>query len=271
MPKPSRKSAALKGNQNASKHGRTKEVLGAADTLSALQGLSPKLANASKKRAGTPKESAAVAKRSRLLQLAPLEIEVNGKGKEAFPRAALAGCVTVDNLEDGEIGSGCCVDPDQGLILTAGHAAETVGAVRRVAFPSGVTVLAECVRVSTDYDLSLLLIQEPARSPYPYVRICHSSATTKAKLFCVGQPGVRAKQRLEANLGKVVSQTKRPLESQLEGGGLVHDCPVYGGCSGAPLLHAQTGELLGVHVCFDHNRFEAQAVTVEAVRQFIGS
>ena len=51
-----------------------------------------------------------------------------------FPTEALSGCVTVDNLEDGEIGSGCCVDPDQGLILTAGHVAESIGDVRRVAF-----------------------------------------------------------------------------------------------------------------------------------------
>ena len=55
----------------------------------------------------------------------------------------------------------------------------------------------------------------------------------------------------------------------MEVGGLVHDCPVYGGCSGAPLLHAQTGELVGVHVGFDHNRFQAQAVTVQAVREFL--
>jgi len=50
---------------------------------------------------------------------------------------------------------------------------------------------------------------------------------------------------------------------------MVHNCPVYGGSSGSPLLHGDTGELVGVHVGFDHNRFEAQAVTLQAVREFL--
>ena len=41
------------------------------------------------------------------------------------------------------------------------------------------------------------------------------------------------------------------------------------GSSGSPLLLADTGELVGVHTGFDLNRFEAQAVTLQAVRSFL--
>ena len=51
--------------------------------------------------------------------------------------------------------------------------------------------------------------------------------------------------------------------------GLVHNCPVYGGSSGSPLLRADTGELVGIHSAFDFNRFEAQAVTLEALQVFL--
>ena len=56
-------------------------------------------------------------------------------------------------------------------------------------------------------------------------------AAVKSKLVCVGQPGVRAKQRLEANVGKCTSQARDPLAAQMEVGGMVHNCPVYGGSS----------------------------------------
>ena len=60
-----------------------------------------------------------------------------------------------------------------------------------------------------------------------------------------------------------------PLAAQQEHGGMAHDCPVYGGSSGSPLLMACTAELVGVHTCFDHGKFEAQAVTLEAIRSLL--
>jgi hypothetical protein len=46
---------------------------------------------------------------------------------------------------------------------------------------------------------------------------------------------------------------------------------VYGGCSGAALLHGETAELVGIHTGFDHKKFEAQAITLEAINAFVGA
>ena len=75
--------------------------------------------------------------------------------------------------------------------------------------------------------------------------------------------------RLEATLGRIAQQCRDPLREQLEEGGIAHDCPVYGGSSGSPLLHGRTGELVGIHTGFDFRRFQAEAVTLEAIREFL--
>ena len=43
----------------------------------------------------------------------------------------------------------------------------------------------------------------------------------------------------------------------------------YAGSSGSALLHGQTGELVGIHTGFDHKKFSAEGVTLEAVRKFL--
>ena len=216
-------------------------------------------------------------KRRRLAveQLPPVQLSVDARGFESFPTSAniLGACVTVDNLgPDGEpieIGSGACVS-GEGLILTAGHVAPAVGAVRRVSFASGDTFFAKCIKTAELYDLALLQVESGmAASSFPALKVADQPAPVKAKLVCVGQPGVRAKERLEANVGKCTSQSKVPLAEQLEYGGMVHSCPVYAGSSGSPLLLASSGELVGVHTGFDLNKFEAQAITLQAVRNFL--
>jgi hypothetical protein len=214
-------------------------------------------------------------RRAAVEQLPSVELSVDARGFESFPARSdtLGACVTVDNIgvdgEPVEIGSGACVSAE-GLVLTAGHVAPTVGAVRRVSFPSGATFSAKCVRTAALYDLALLQVEcGKATRSLPALQVAEHPAPVKAKLVCVGQPGVRAKQRLEANVGKCTAQSKDPLAKQLECGGMAHSCPVYAGSSGSPLLLAASGELVGVHTGFDLNRFEAQAVTLQAVRDFL--
>ena len=204
-------------------------------------------------------------------QLPSVVLSVTAKGFD-FPSAVLGACVTVDDVgedwvSESEIGSGICVS-EEGHILTAGHVAPTVGCTRRVAFASGLTLRGKCVKVSQQYDLALL--QVAGCPPFPTITLATAPAKPKCKVVCVGQPGVRAKQRLEANTGKVVSQWKCPLDPQMEVGGLVHTCPVYAGSSGSALLHGETGELVGIHTGFDLLKFEAQAVTLEALCSFAG-
>ena len=220
-----------------------------------------------------------------LEQLPAVVLSVRAKGFDCFPSEALQACVAVDTLgDDGEpvaIGSGACISKE-GLILTAGHVAPVVGCVRRISFASSMTLMAKCIKTGgTQYDLALLQpIHMQHRmgtrgdvvltAGFPSLQVAAQPATLKAKLVCVGQPGVRAKQRLEANVGKCTRRTKHPLSEQHEsGGGMAHSCPVYGGSSGSPLLLGSSGELVGVHIAFDMNKFEAQAVTLEAVRAFI--
>ena len=137
-------------------------------------------------------------KRRRLAveQLPPVQLSVDARGFESFPTSAniLGACVTVDNLgPDGEpieIGSGACVS-GEGLILTAGHVAPAVGAVRRVSFASGDTFFAKWIKTAELYDLALLQVESGmAASSFPALKVADQPAPVKAKLVCVGQPGV---------------------------------------------------------------------------------
>jgi len=213
-----------------------------------------------------------------------IDLVVRAKGYDNFPDEVLAACVTVDDVgvtpmvgarSDGAtpgaviaIGSGVCVTKE-GHILTAGHVAPNAGDRRRVTFPSGYSKMAFCLFASERYDLSILQVLDFKKFAEPIVSIAAQPAAAKCKVICVGQPGVRAKQRLEASYGRIVVQSKQPLAPQLESGGVVHDCPVYAGSSGSPLLHFETGELVGLHVGFDHNKFQAEAVTLEAIREVL--
>ena len=219
--------------------------------------------------------------------MAPIDLVVNTKGYEKFPADVLGACVTVDDVaavsmtgersskgEPGEvveIGSGVCVTKC-GHILTAGHAAPMQGDRRRVTFPSGHSSLAFCIVTSDKYDLSILqMLDESMRGKlsHPAVSIAAQPAPVGCKLVCVGQPGVRARQRLEPSYGRVVAQSKRPLAAQLDSGGIVHDCPTHAGSSGSPLFHFETGELVGLHTGFSHDKFQAEAVTLEAIREVL--
>ena len=193
-----------------------------------------------------------------------VDLVVTAKGFETFPAWVLDACVNVDSWSS--IGSGVCVGSG-GLILTAGHVA-SLGDVRRVTFRDGRAADATCLKTCDIYDLSLLKMPT---GEYPAARLADGPAPVKSKVACVGQPGVRAKQRLEVSVGKIVLQTKEPLAPQLESGGLVHNCPIYSGSSGSPLFHFQTGSIVGIHTGFDHNKFQAEAVTVEAIKEFVSS
>ena len=77
----------------------------------------------------------------------------------------------------------------------------------------GATQIWRCVRIGgcRDYDLALLLLPKRRGKtkakqqvrPFPAVVVAAAAPPPKTKLVCVGQPGVRAKERLEANVGKV--------------------------------------------------------------------
>lgn len=191
----------------------------------------------------------------------------------------------------------------KGVILTAGHVAPNIGDTRRISFADGYCGSATCVAVAPEYDLALLQIQRhddaasqkgtgkgkgsrtgkgkggaaassgaSQSSSFPMVSVADSTASrlrVKSKLVCVGQPGRARASRLEATTGTITAVPKDPLRDQSELGALEHDCPVFAGNSGSPLLLADTGELVGIHTGYNFNRFTACATTAEAVRELL--
>lgn len=155
-----------------------------------------------------------------------------------------------------EIGSGICVDPT-GLILTAGHVAPTVGALRVVAFADGITHWGQCIAVEQKWDLALLQLhprpninsatstKHTARSRkkrqkvdvttepqvFPSVVLSRRPPKPKDVIWIVGQPGRPRGERLEAGKGRVTTLTSDPLATQdnVEAdGGLAHSCEPLG-------------------------------------------
>ncbi len=188
------------------------------------------------------------------------------KGYEFFPLAVMQSCCavnTIKNKQTVEIGSGVCVLP--GIILTAKHVAPTKGRVRRVQFMNGASFDAKCIKCSPRYDLALLKVPQHITE---CAKLSTLPAPLKRKVVCVGQQGTRATEMLQATYGKITWQSKHPLEEQEDIGGITHSCPVWGGSSGSPLFDGTSGELVGLHTGFDHNKFQAEAITIEAIRAF---
>lgn len=149
-----------------------------------------------------------------------------------------------------------------------------------------------CVQVSDHYDLALVkLPQSEVAKHYPtddedetafhwppIVEDLNEEVTSDEidEVMCVGQIGgveSRGKSCLEISEGKCLSYSKNPLKPQMESAGLAHNCPVYAGNSGGPILNGHSGwggQLVGIHTGFNHNKFHGEAVTLEAIKKFLG-
>ncbi|KAH7140766.1 trypsin-like cysteine/serine peptidase domain-containing protein [Dactylonectria macrodidyma] len=191
-----------------------------------------------------------------------------------------------------EAGTAVCISPD-GVVLTCAHCvAETpadldLNTLHALLFASGRAVSARTVAWDPVRDLALLVIAEAeaeaeeSRRPFPFMRLATSPPKHGARLLCVGHPGSEDLEAaapgrptgydtlvLSAGRFRGLSPGQDPQDNS-EVGALAHDCWTYWGHSGAGLVEARTGELVGLHSSWDDETGLRRGVPWEAVDEFV--
>ena len=192
-------------------------------------------------------------------------------------------------------GSAVCIDP-AGWVLTCSHCfAESeadfqVFSRRRwLLYYTGLAVLVECRFWDGKRDLALakIITVETAETngqvpTFQYVELSSSPPSTRTSIICIAQPG---SEDLES---ATVRKTKYNLVEISEGcfrgmvphadpqensniGSLKHDAWTYWGHSGAPLLKATDGSLLGLHSSWDSETGMRHGIPLVAIRDFLQS
>jgi S1-C subfamily serine protease len=200
-----------------------------------------------------------------------------------------------------EAGTAVCIDPS-GLILTCAHCvAETAeeyaaGKPHWLIFSSGQVVRANCVAWDPRRDLALLRITAAEQTPEPPSSAMSFPSATIARqpppvpkkkqatpLLCIGHPG---SEDLEAPETTTVTATNydvlhvsyghfrglaadQDVQDNSEIGALQHDCWTYWGHSGAPLIDAESGEVVGLHSSWDDETGMRRGVAWEALGAFL--
>jgi S1-C subfamily serine protease len=200
-----------------------------------------------------------------------------------------------------EAGTAVCIDPS-GVVLTCAHCvADTAeeyaaGKTHWLIFSSGQVVRAKYVAWDSGRDLALLRITAAERTPesssstiaFPSTTIAHQPplAPTKkhrTRILCIGHPG---SEDLEAPESSTVTATNydvlhvsyghyrglaagQDVQDNSDIGALQHDCWTYWGHSGAPLIHAESGEIIGLHSSWDDETGMRRGVAWEALRAFL--
>ena len=192
-------------------------------------------------------------------------------------------------------GSAVCVDP-AGWILTCAHCFaeseedfQTDSKRRWLLYYTGLAVQAECCFWDMKRDLALCKIvaietADTGESRYiptfRYVRLASSLPKVKTPIICIGQPGSEdlesaTVRKTKYNLVEVSAGTFRGLvrganpQDNSEIGTLMHDAWTYWGHSGAPLLKAADGTLLGLHSSWDSTTGMRHGVPLVAIEEFL--
>ncbi|KAI5367095.1 Putative peptidase S1, PA clan [Septoria linicola] len=178
-----------------------------------------------------------------------------------------------------------------GLILTCAHCiAESANEYdpkveRWLLFSNGDPVRAKPLVWDAQRDLALLQITvAPAHledTPFPYIRLAAEPPKLRTSLLCIGNPGA---ENLETDQEGVATNfdilhisegrfrgldKSQDVQDNSEIGALKHDCWTYWGHSGAPLLDAKNGSLLGCHSSWDDETGMRRGVAWEAIRAFL--
>ncbi|KAF2216793.1 hypothetical protein CERZMDRAFT_92866 [Cercospora zeae-maydis SCOH1-5] len=214
--------------------------------------------------------------------------------KTSSPTIAEAASATLLFIWNGS-STAFCISPT-GLLLTCAHCvaetpiefAHTKSRVRWLLFASGEPVQARPVAFDLERDLALLQITAAPSSfntrPFPYIRLSPSSPKVRALLLCIGSPGAEDLETsgpsesvvetgydvLHISRGRFQGLDRsRGIQDNSEIGALKHDCWTYWGHSGAPLVDARTGGLVGVHSSWDNETGMRRGVAWEAVKAFL--
>lgn len=205
-----------------------------------------------------------------------------------------------------EAGTAVCITPS-GLVLTCANCvAETdeeyaANKPYWLIFSSGQVVRAQCVAWDARRDLALLRItaaeplddvESPASEiPFPFARIAYQPPLAPKKkqatsLLCIGHPGSEDLEAVPTSKSSTpvpsgydvlhVSYGRyrglapgQDVQDNSEIGALQHDCWTYWGHSGAPLIDAERGEIIGLHSSWDDETGMRRGVGWEALKEFL--
>ncbi|KAJ3118929.1 hypothetical protein HK098_005809, partial [Nowakowskiella sp. JEL0407] len=194
-----------------------------------------------------------------------------------------------------EAGSAVCVSKG-GWVLSCAHcfgdSQRELVTRKWLLFSDGTPVLVDCQYYDFKLDLALAKIISKKSSSqsmstnvdnieFPFISIAQHPPKLRTKLICIGQPGqddlesdVPGKKTnycvLEVSEGRFRGMLKNvdPLDNE-EIGTMKHDCWTYWGHSGAPLITAKDGLLVGLHSSWDEDTGMRHGVPLVAIRTFL--
>lgn len=160
-------------------------------------------------------------------------------------------------------------------------------------FSSGRTVRAKTVKWDPKRDLALLQITAAQPQPQPQPQTSHvetfpslplspTAPPLRTPLFCIGHPGsedleigrpgvATGYDVLHISEGRFRGYAKgQDVQDNSEIGALMHDCWTYWGHSGAPLVDAKSGGLVGLHSSWDEGTGMRRGVGWVALGEFWG-
>jgi hypothetical protein len=206
-----------------------------------------------------------------------------------------------------EAGTAVCIAAS-GLVLTCAHcvaeSSEEYAAAKPtwLLFSSGQVIRAQCVAWDQKRDLALLRITAADRladeyspaSPmlFPFAEIASQTPLfapgdkKTTRLICIGHPGSEDLEAVSTSdsSGPILTDydvlhvsrgyyhglaSDQDVQDNSEIGALQHDCWTYWGHSGAPLIDAKSGEIVGLHSSWDDETGMRRGVAWEALHEFM--
>jgi hypothetical protein len=194
-----------------------------------------------------------------------------------------------------EAGTAVCIHPS-GWLLICAHCFgdddkeyEQSKKKRWLLYYTGLAVLVECTVWDSRRDLALLKIiaikiptpDIPGSVPvFSFLKVGEGAPKYGLKVICIGQPGrddleAEGNKKTKYNLMEVSEGRFRGmvkgqnLQDNGEIGSLMHDAWTYWGHSGAPLVSAEKGTLVGLHSSWDDKTAMRHGVPGVAVMEFL--
>ena len=125
-------------------------------------------------------------------------------------------------------------------------------------------------------------VEKSLKPTFSFLKLAPRNPFTSLPILCVGQPGAedleakgnkKAKYNLfetsEGNFRGMVASADPQDNSQI--GTLKHDAWTYWGHSGAPLVRAADGKLIGLHSSWDDQTSMRHGVPRIAIQEFLGN
>jgi S1-C subfamily serine protease len=171
-------------------------------------------------------------------------------------------------------GSGVNLSP-RGLILTAGHVVDRVGATLTVRFPDGTEYAGTAIAFDPVLDLGLVSLKDAKHLPIAVIAAAPPSVGDD--VCVIGQPGdttpdgaATGYQPWTVTTGHIRGFRAGDRDGEQHLGRTKHDAWTYWGHSGSPLFD-RDGAIVALHNSWDSTTAMRHAVTWEAIVKFLAA